>query len=514
MNDGFAWGGGPDLGAWETVMWRAYDDPHTRSMGTFIELLDTEPDWDRLVNAHVRGSLQVPRLRERIIEPAVLVGTPAWSPDPNWDVEHHVHRVRLPEPGTMAQLYQTVADIHERPLDRARAPWEATLVTGLEDGRAAYLFKSHHVLGDGLAIVQLLELLHSHSREPGPRQVPKPPVRARVTPYTLAARRIAELATGTPVQLARRLPRLPLRLLGNPVSTTTDAVGYLRSFQRQSAPPQTPRSPLLRGKSGLGIRVLTVDVPLASLRAAGKAAGGSINDAYLAGILGGLRRYHEHAGVEVREIPITIPVSTRTAANATGGNQFSAVRLVGPLGERDAARRVRALRAQVSRARNEPAIGWLDTASKLLDKLPAPALIELVYQGAAKADAQISSFPGMSWEAYVAGAKVTGIYVVGPRPGIAMMSTMLSYEGTACIGFNLDPDAFSDIDVLHRCLLEGFEEVFALAGPEVPQVVESPQSPESPEPPESPGSTGSPGAQGEPSDSSVAAAPDQDGAGS
>jgi WS/DGAT/MGAT family acyltransferase len=369
--------------------------------------------------------------------------------------------MRLPEPGTMAQLHQAIADVHDRPLDRARAPWEAVLVTGLEGGRAAYLFKSHHVLGDGMAIVQLLELLHSHTREPTPRQVPQPPPRAKVTPYTLAGKRVAELA-GVPVSLLRRLPRVQVRVLTNPVAAATDAVGYVRSFKRQSAPPDIPRSPLLRGKAGLGIRVLTVDVPLASLRAAGKAAGGTINDAYLAGVLGGLRRYHEHFGVEVSQIPITIPVSTRTTAKAAGGNQFSAARLVGPIGERDAARRMHELRGQVRRVRKESAIGWLDTASKLLDKLPSPALIELVYSGAAGADAQISSFPGVSWEAYVAGAKVTGIYVVGPRPGIAMMSTMLSYEGKACIGLNLDPDAFSDVDVLQTCLMEGFDEVFAL----------------------------------------------------
>lgn len=465
MNEGFAWGGGPNLSAWETVMWRSYDDPHTRSMGTFVEMLDQEPDWDRLVQAHIRGSLQVPRLRERIVEPAVLVGTPAWSPDPNWDVEAHVHRIRLPEPGTMAQLYEVIADIHERPLDRARAPWEAVLITGLADGCAAYLFKSHHVVGDGVAIVQLLELLHSHTREPGSRQVAQPPPRTTVNPYTLAAKRVAELATGVPMEVARRLPKLPMRFVSNPVRTTTGAVGYVRSFKRQATPPDLERSPLLKGKGGLGIRVLTLDVPLASLRAAGKAAGGTINDAYLAGIIGGLRRYHEHFGVKVDQIPITIPVSTRTAANATGGNQFSAVRLIAPLGERDPARRMSQLRDQVRRARKEPAIGWLDTASKVLDKLPTPALIELVYTGVARADAQVSSFPGVRWEAYVAGAKVTGIYVVGPRPGIAMMSTMLSYEGKACIGFHLDPDAFTDVELLRTCLLEGFDEVFALAEP-------------------------------------------------
>ena len=40
------------------------------------------------------------------------------------------------------------------PFDRARPLWEATLVEGLPDGRAAYLLKLHHSLADGKGLVQ------------------------------------------------------------------------------------------------------------------------------------------------------------------------------------------------------------------------------------------------------------------------------------------------------------------------------------------------------------------------
>ncbi len=456
MQEGFTWGGGPDLSPWETVMWRIYEDPHTRSMGTFVEILDQEPDWERLVQAHVRGSYAVPRLRERIVEPALLVGTPSWSVDPNWDIAHHLYRVRLPEPGTMAQFHTTLADLHERPLDRGRAPWEAILITGLEGGRAAYLFKSHHAFADGMGIIQLLELVHSHTREPGARHTPKPPPRRTVTPYTLAAKRLTGMVTPSP-DLVRRLPK------ANPVSAAGKALDYVRSLKRQASPPELPRSPLLQGKGGIGIRVLTFDVPLDRLRAGAKAGGGTINDGYLAAMIGGLRRYHEHFGVSVAEIPMTIPVSTRRVGDAPGGNHFSAARLIAPIGQADPAKRIKDLRAQVKSARAEPAIGWLDPASKVLDKLPTAALVELMKTGTASTDLQLSNFPGVSWEAYVAGAKVTGIYGIGPRPGVAMMGIMLSYEGKGCIGLHLDPDAFTDLEVLQRCLLEGFDEVFALA---------------------------------------------------
>lgn len=462
MNEGWLWGGGADLSPWETVMWRIEGDPHTSSTSMLVELLDRAPDWERLVHAHVRGSLQVPRLREKIVEPAVPVGLPAWSPDSLFDIDHHVYRLRLPKPATMAVLHEAIADVLQRPLDRARPPWEGILITGLKGGRAAYMLKHHHALADGMAIVQLLEILHSHTSAPGPRQVPQQPTRPSVTPYTLAAKRMVENATA-PMALARRMPQLLRDLPVNPVRAATEAAGYAASLRRQISPPMIERSPLLRGRGGTGCSILTFDMPLASLRAAGKAAGGSINSAFLAAVAGGIRRYHEQHHAAPVDVPIAVPVSTRTAADAPGGNRFTAVRLVAPVAEVDPAARIQRLHAQVREARDEPALAWLETASMVIDKLPTAALIDLVFRNASTADMQLSNFAGVRWEAYVAGAKVTGIYPIGARPGVAMMGTMLSYEGTACVGLHLDPDVFPDVDTLERCLKEGFEEVFALA---------------------------------------------------
>ncbi|MEI2777987.1 MAG: wax ester/triacylglycerol synthase domain-containing protein [Tetrasphaera sp.] len=461
MNEGHTWGGGAALSPWDTVMWRLEEDPHTRSTSVIVEVLDRVPDWDRLVQAHIRGSFQVPRMRERVVEPPLPLVTPAWSADPNFDVDHHLYRIGLPEPGTFEQLGEVVADVLQRPLDRTRPPWEAVLVTGLEGGKAAYLFKSHHSFADGMALMQMLELLHSRTSAPGTRQVPPAPKRPKVNGYTLLAGRLVGRAMGTPGALLRSAPKLPGKVFVNPFTTTSQIVGYARSLGRQVA-PTVERSPLLKGKGGLGIRVLLFEVSLDDLRSAGRAAGGSINDAYLAAVVGGLRRYHEHRGHVVPQIPISIPVSTRRPGDPLGGNQFTGVRLVAPLGETDPEQRIILLREQVRAARSEAALDWLAVASRVLDKLPVAALAEIAFAGTSTADAQLSNFPGVGWEAYVAGAKVLGIYPVGPRPGVAMMAALASYEGKACLGFNVDPDVFPDIDLLHRCLLEGFDEVFTL----------------------------------------------------
>ncbi len=129
-----SWGGGQDLSAWEALMWRTGGDHRTRSTGVMIELLDTEPDWDRLVAAHNRFTQRVPRLRERVVEPVVPLVAPAWSPDPHFDLDYHLQRARLPGDGSMAELHDLAAQFAARPLDPERPPWEALLVLGISEG--------------------------------------------------------------------------------------------------------------------------------------------------------------------------------------------------------------------------------------------------------------------------------------------------------------------------------------------------------------------------------------------
>ena len=109
-----SWGGGQDLSAWEALMWRTGGDHRTRSTGVIVELLDQEPDWERLVAAHDRFTQHVPRLRERVVEPALPVVPPAWSPDPHFDLDYHLQRVRLPGDGSMAELHALAAQFAAR----------------------------------------------------------------------------------------------------------------------------------------------------------------------------------------------------------------------------------------------------------------------------------------------------------------------------------------------------------------------------------------------------------------
>jgi len=464
------WGQSPNMSAFETLTWRVEADPRLRSAFTLVDLLDRAPDWERLLNAHDWGTRMVPRFRQRVIEPALPVGPAMWAVDPNFDLGYHLRRVRLPEPGTIGQLLQLAQQLAMTPFDRARPPWEATLVEGLEDGRSAYILKLHHSATDGLGGIQLLSLLHSPTRDPSPdKPEPAAPAPQTITPMGLLADELVQQVRSAPAAaatLATGVLGLARRALARPDRAVGDVLRLARSARRVLTAAPAPRSPLLRGAS-LSFRFVAHQVPLTELKAAARAADGSVNDAFLAALLGGFRRYHEHFGVSIDVLPVAIPISLRADDDPMGGNRFAGARFAAPLGEPDPRERIRLVREFVRSARDEPAIDALSVLAPMLSRLPTRVLTPPIAQYARGHDLQASNVPGIAHPVYLAGARITHMYPFGPLPGCAAMAALVSHDGTCCIGVNLDPAAITDPDTFVDCLRAGFDEVLALRPPVV-----------------------------------------------
>jgi hypothetical protein len=207
-----------------------------------------------------------------------------------------------------------------------------------------------------------------------------------------------------------------------------------------------------------------LEVPLADLRAAAKAAGGSINDAYLAALSGGLGRYHEALGVPVGELPLALPVSLRTADDRAAGNRITGVTIAAPVGEPDPVERIRLVREQVIARRGEPALDLLDRIAPVLSLLPDAAL-ETVTERLTPPDIQASNVPGYGQETFLAGARVDRQYGMGPLPRVAMMAVLISRAGTCTVTFRYDTASFVVPDVLEKSLQLGFDEVIELGRP-------------------------------------------------
>jgi WS/DGAT/MGAT family acyltransferase len=337
------------------------------------------------------------------------------------------------------------------------------LVGGLVDGRAAYLLKLHHSLCDGLGMLQLLDLTHGHS--PDPREFddePALPQRRVETSVGLLVNRLSAQIAAAPSDLLRHSADAIGRAVADPIGTATDTIRFENSLRRVLTPPEVRRSPALSA-GGTSYRLVTHNVGLDALKAAGKAGGGSVNEAFLAALLGAFCRYHEHLGTHVDRMPMGIPISLRTDRDPLGGNKFAGARFAAPVGEPDPRARIAAIREVITKARSEPAIGFLDLIAPLMSRLPGMVLTELSSEMTSGSDLQASNLGGIGRTLYVAGARVSHIYPIGPRRGVAAMVTMVSYEGTCCVGVNFDPDAITDVAVFEKCLRHGFDEVLALA---------------------------------------------------
>ncbi len=230
------------------------------------------------------------------------------------------------------------------------------------------------------------------------------------------------------------------------------------SVARLLAPATEPKSPVMVGRMLTGT-FRTLELPVGRMHAAAKAAGGRINDTFLAGITAGLHRYHEHHGLHVHELRVAMPISQRTEAHGEGGNHISVMRVTLPVDLPTAAARIDAMHRVVERIRAERSLDHTEAIAGFLNLMPK-GVIGAMLKGV---DFLASNVPGVPVPMWLEGARVERFFPFGPTVGSAVNVTLMSYDGTCCIGVHADAAAVPDPDVLLECLAAGFDEVCAVA---------------------------------------------------
>ena len=452
-----------ELSPLDYLLHRGESHPGTRSAFLNLEILDRPADWARLREALDRASRVVIRMRQKVVVPSLPTTPPRWVVDPDFDLDYHLRRVALPAPGTLRQLLDLAELTLQSPLDTSRALWEAVYVEGLEADRSALLIKLSHAITDGLGGIALFEQIYDTERDPEPRPMPPVPVPSDLSGSDLVRDSLQHLPETT-LAAGRRLLGgaigTAVRLVVRPVPTVTEAFGFADSARRMLSPQPAETSPLLRRRS-LVSRTLVHELPLAELRAAAKAVGGSVNDAYLAALSGGLGRYHEALGVPVDALPLALPVSLRGADDPASGNRIAGVTIAAPVGESDPAERMRQVREQVIARRSEPALDVIERLAPVLSLLPDEALYEVVDR-ITPPDIQASNVPGYAQETFLAGARVERQYGLGPLPRVAMMAVLISRAGICTVAFRYDSASFTAPELLEKCLQAGFDEIVEL----------------------------------------------------
>jgi WS/DGAT/MGAT family acyltransferase len=453
-----------ELSAFDQLLHRGEANPRTRSGIMGVELLDSTPDWDRFRAQFDHASRNVLRLRQKVVMPTLPTAAPRWVVDPDFNLDYHVRRVRVPAPGTLREVMDLAEVALQSPMDISRPLWSATLVEGLADGRAATMLHLSHAVTDGVGGVEMFANIYDVERDPPPQDLAPLPIPQDLSPNDLMRQGINRLPGSIAGGIRGVLGGAALalgRVVRNPVSAVGGVVDYAMSGARVMGPVAEP-SPLLRRRS-LSTRSEAIDIKFSDLRKASKAAGGSINDAYLAGLCAALRLYHEAKGLPVETLPMAVPVNLRSDADPAGGNRFAGVNLAAPVGVVDAAERIQKVRAQMTRKREERAMDLVGAMAPVISLLP-DALLATVAGSIVTSDVQASNLPVYPGDTFLAGAKILRHYGVGPLPGVAMMVVLVSRGGYCTITTRYDRAAITDSALFARCLQSGFDEVLALGG--------------------------------------------------
>src|SRR5450755_2498807 len=288
---------------------------------------------------------RIPRYREKAVQPFLNIGFPAWQSDPHFDIRRHIFQVTLEAPGNDQQLRELAGRIFTPLLDRSKPLWEMYVVDGLAGGRSALICKVHPCIVDGVAGIELINVILDPSPDE-PRLRKGKPYRPAAPPD--AATHFFEAFADSVSQLPKRFAEARDGLLGYGSLLLRDqatALGLERVVDRMpELLSPLEHLPFNRPCSGER-RVFWTEFPFAEARAIRTACDCTVNDVVLTVVAGAVSRYTRLHGQSVKNrfFRPLVPVNVRPAKDSIGafGNLISLLPVTLPLGIRNPIARLR-----------------------------------------------------------------------------------------------------------------------------------------------------------------------------
>lgn len=450
------------------VAWLRMELPSNLMMITGLFIFEEVVDWERLKTTLEQRLARFDRFRQRVVESRLGLGSPRWEFDTHFNIANHLHRIALPAPGDQQALQALVSDLMSTPLDFSKPLWQYHLVEGYQGG-SVLVCRLHHCIADGIALMRVL----LSTTDPDPDTVWTPPVEETEHRHGRSPWHIitgpASAALGATRRVTSALVSSGMDLVSNP----SHALDYARlgtettmALGRLVLLPPDPKT-IFRGPLQVQKRAAwSVSMPLAQVKAIGKATGATVNDVLLAAVAGALRRYaqdHDQSveGLDVRGV---IPVNLRRETEKIElGNRFGLVFLGLPLGLAKPLERLAELKRRMDEIKDsQEAV----VAFALLNAIGmAPGDIEnlVVNIFGSKATAVMTNVPGPRQKMYFAGSPIHQMMFWVPQSGrLGLGVSIMSYNNQVWLGIATDEGLMPDPDLIVEYYRQEIQEMYEL----------------------------------------------------
>jgi WS/DGAT/MGAT family acyltransferase len=341
------------------------------------------------------------------------------------------------------------------------------MVEGLDDGGFALITKTHHALIDGIAGVDIAQVIFDLG--PVPVEVPHPdeawqPVPEPSAAQVLAAGAIGLLRTGARTTAAAAglaaHPRSALRS----ARTAIEGLGEV-AWAGLNPAPETP----LNVEIGPHRRFRVVRNDLDDFKAVKNAFGGTVNDVVLAVVSGALRVWLESRGVrsEGLELRALVPVSIRAQdERGTLGNRIAAMRGPLPVYIEDPVARLRTVKASMDGLKDSKQAVGAEVLASAQNFAPPTILAQAsrINFSTRLFNLIVTNVPGPQFPLYLRGRQLDDVFPVAFLPkDHALAIAIMSYNGRINFGLLADYDALPDVDIIADGIRASLEELLGLA---------------------------------------------------
>lgn len=415
----------------------------------------------------------IPKFRKRLLNVPFNLDYPYWVDDPNFDLDLHLNRVKLPDPANWKTLRDLTSNTFSNSLDLKRPLWSVDFIEGLDEidqvpkGSVAIVTKVHHVMIDGSSGVGIMGILFDKEKS-DEKTTPTKPKLFDPEPLPDVLSLLMKSVYGF-VQNPLKIPKLASETAFSMVKgRIASQLKSKKTFQKNTFPvPKTIFNNSISPKRTWGTAILSFD----RINALRKIMEVSINDIIIAICAGGIRRYlEERDELPAQPLVANVPISIRVKGEKQKmNNQISNMLVRIATHIKDPIERLEYIQDQTNVGKTKHKAVGAKMLAKMADAVPF-GLANLAAGFYSKYNIKefhrppfnvtITNVPGPKGLLYLKGHKIVGIFGLTPvLDGFGLIIAAFSYNGQVTITTTSDAKTMPDADKFSRYIRESANEL-------------------------------------------------------